>query len=63
MRARSTSDRGRYELFNRGELDQALSGFSEDIEWLAPEMVPDPGSFSAEGGRRVLSHVARPSRS
>jgi len=42
-----------YELFNRGELDQALVGFSEDIEWVAPDMVPDPGPHRGpEGVRR-----------
>jgi ketosteroid isomerase-like protein len=42
-----------YELFNRGELDEALVGLSEDIEWLAPDMVPDPGPYRGpEGVRR-----------
>jgi ketosteroid isomerase-like protein len=42
-----------YDLFNRGEFEQALVGFSEDIEWVAPEMVPDPGPHRGpEGVRR-----------
>ena len=45
--------RNGYELFNAGELDQALIGFSEDIEWIAPEMVLDPGPHRGpEGVRR-----------
>jgi ketosteroid isomerase-like protein len=42
-----------YDLFNRGELDQALIGFSDQIEWVAPDMVPDPGPHRGpEGVRR-----------
>jgi ketosteroid isomerase-like protein len=45
--------RAGYDLFNRGELDQALIGFSDDIEWTAPDMVPDPGPHRGpEGVRR-----------
>ena len=41
-----------YELFNAGELDQALIGFSQDIEWVAPDMVPDPGPHKGPDGVR-----------
>jgi uncharacterized protein len=42
-----------YEQFNRGDLDQALSDFPDDIEWVAPDMVPDPGPHRGpEGVRR-----------
>jgi uncharacterized protein len=41
-----------YELFNQGDLDEALVGFSEDIEWVAPDMVPDPGPFKGQDGVR-----------
>jgi ketosteroid isomerase-like protein len=42
-----------YELFNRGELDQALEGFDDEIEWVTPDILPDPGPFrGAEGVRQ-----------
>lgn len=41
-----------YDLFNRGDLDQALIGFSDDIEWVAPDMVPDPGPHTGPDGVR-----------
>jgi ketosteroid isomerase-like protein len=42
-----------YQLFNQGKLDEALVGFPDDIEWVAPDMVPDPGPHvGPEGVRR-----------
>ena len=42
-----------YELFNRGELDEALVGMDADIEWIVLDMLPDPGPFRGlEGVRR-----------
>ena len=42
-----------YELFNEGKLDEAMADFSQEIEWLAPDMVPDPGTYKGpEGVRR-----------
>jgi ketosteroid isomerase-like protein len=41
-----------YDQFNRGEFDEALIGLSEDIEWVAPDMVPDPGPHKGPQGVR-----------
>jgi len=41
-----------YDLFNRGEFDEAMVGFSDDIEWIAPDMVPDPGPHRGIDGVR-----------
>jgi ketosteroid isomerase-like protein len=41
-----------YDLFNRGEIDEALDGFPDDIEWVVPDVVPDPGSYTGRDGVR-----------
>jgi ketosteroid isomerase-like protein len=41
-----------YELFNSGRIDEALEGFTDDIEWVVPDVVPDPGSYSGRDGIR-----------
>jgi ketosteroid isomerase-like protein len=41
-----------YDLFNRGELDQAVIDFPDDIEWIAPDMIPDPGPYRGPEGVR-----------
>jgi ketosteroid isomerase-like protein len=41
-----------YELFNRGEIEEALAGFRDDIEWVVPDMVPEPGSYIGRDGVR-----------
>jgi ketosteroid isomerase-like protein len=41
-----------YDLFNSGEIDEALEGFPDDIEWVVPDVVPDPGSYSGREGVR-----------
>ena len=41
-----------YERFNRGEFDEALAGFPDEIEWVAPDMFPDPGPFKGREGVR-----------
>jgi ketosteroid isomerase-like protein len=44
---------GGYDQFNSGELDDALARFSTDIEWIVPDMLPDPGPYEGpEGVRR-----------
>jgi ketosteroid isomerase-like protein len=41
-----------YRLFNEGKLDEAVAGFSEEIEWVAPDMIPDPGPYKGPQGVR-----------
>lgn len=41
-----------YERFNRGELDEALVGFSDDVEWVAPPQFLEPGPFKGPAGVR-----------
>jgi ketosteroid isomerase-like protein len=41
-----------YDLFNRGEIDRALEGFPDDIEWVVPDVVPDPESYTGPDGVR-----------
>jgi ketosteroid isomerase-like protein len=41
-----------YDQFNRGEFDEAMIGFSDQIEWIAPEMVPEPGPHRGPDGVR-----------
>jgi ketosteroid isomerase-like protein len=39
-----------YAAFNRGDLDAALAGMSEDIEWEALDVMPDQGPFRGTAG-------------
>ena len=48
---------GGYDLFNRGEPDEALAGFSEDIEWVVLDMLPDPGPYTGREGVRRFWHT------
>jgi ketosteroid isomerase-like protein len=42
-----------YELFNGGELENALEDFADEAEWLVLDQLPDPGPFRGpEGVRR-----------
>jgi ketosteroid isomerase-like protein len=41
-----------YDLFNQGAIDEALEGFSDHIDWVVPDMVPDPGSYTGREGVR-----------
>jgi uncharacterized protein len=42
-----------YEAFNSGDIESALQPFSADIEWVVPDVLPDPGPFRGpEGVRR-----------
>ena len=34
-----------YAAFNRGDLDAAVDGFGEDMDWVVPDILPDPGPF------------------
>jgi len=43
---------GGYELFNGGELDEALAGFSGDIEWVVLDVFPDRGPYRGREGVR-----------
>ena len=39
-----------YELFNEGNAEEALDGFDEEIEWIAPAILPDTGPFNGHEG-------------
>lgn len=39
-----------YESFNRGDFDQAIEGFTEDVEWVAPELFLEPGPHRGPDG-------------
>jgi ketosteroid isomerase-like protein len=43
---------GGYEAFNRGDLEEALEGFGEEMEWIVPDLLPDPGPFRGPDGIR-----------
>jgi ketosteroid isomerase-like protein len=41
-----------YAAFNRGDIEGALEGFGEDMEWIGPDLLPDPGPFRGPAGIR-----------
>jgi ketosteroid isomerase-like protein len=41
-----------YRLFNEGELDEALAGFSDEIEWVVLDVFPDRGPYRGRDGVR-----------
>jgi ketosteroid isomerase-like protein len=43
-----------YELFNQGRLDEALKDFPDDIEWVAPDLFPEPGPYRGREGVRTF---------
>jgi ketosteroid isomerase-like protein len=41
-----------YDRFNRGELEEALAGFTDEVEWVVPEQFLEAGTHKGREGVR-----------
>jgi len=41
-----------YRLFNEGKLDEAVEGFSDELEWVTLDLLPDSGTYRGREGVR-----------